>query len=55
MGIFKPDKNGIICIPSLGNSDIEKLTDDLMKKLGYVRYGDNGKPLITPIIKWNHK
>ena len=32
MGIFKPDKNGIICIPSLGNSDIEKLTDDLMKK-----------------------
>lgn len=49
MSIFNSDNKGIKKIPSL-NTRFSTLTDDFMKKLGYVRCDKEGKPLITPLI-----
>jgi len=44
MGIFNPDNKGIIKISSLGNTRLSSLTDDFMKRLGYVRCDKDGTP-----------
>nr|WP_031416905.1 hypothetical protein [Lysinibacillus sphaericus]QIS31272.1 hypothetical protein [Lysinibacillus sphaericus] len=50
MGIFNPDNKGIIKISSIGNTRLSSLTDDFMKRLGYVRCDKDGTPLIKPLI-----
>ena len=50
MGIFNPDNKGIIKISSLGNTRLSSITDDFMKRLGYVRCDNDGNPIITPLI-----